>query len=450
MGSTRTIRREALDMERSTAKPSAVCLHLSELTRVAGLMTESGVKQRTVAIGRVTRRASLPRVLTGLQFGTCHLVARLDETGRPLLVGRFGGNQCSWYTATPELDLPTGGTAIRSPWHGRLTATAHGQQLVVEGASADGGEMSLDGGRASGWTIGRAGSVAIGSPGERTCWVAAFSGTIPSYTFTLDGNRISTGRRGNWTTVTLEADSPLTADQALAVVADATWLLRLAEPQSLTKVALWDVGEHEGVVTFDSIDRAMRHQLVRAPNVGVFLDAASTYWSTASSDDRRVLAAIIDMLLVACESNIETSIAISSAALELAADEWLPSTKGQHDVSKQARDEILEALSQAADHHAPGSEFAARSKEIGGWLFNRTTKERFRQLLDHLGVPADDDGVTQFVNVRNKVVHGGFERLSLPERTRALLFGRWMLSTSILQYVGYRGPTVDWRKLRVD
>lgn len=436
-------------MERSTAKPGTARLHLSELTRVAGFMTESGVKRRTVAIGRVTSRASLPRVLTGLRFGTCHLVARLDETGRPLLVGRFGGNQCSWYAETPELGLPMEGKVIRSPWHGRLTAIANGRPLIVEGASADGGEMSLDDGRPSGWTIGRAGSVAIGSPGERTRWVAGFSGTIPPYTFTLDGHRISTSRRGNWTTTTLDADSPLTADQALAVVSDVTWLLRLAEPRALTRVALWDAGEQEGVVTFDSIDRAMRHELVPARNVGVFLGAASNYWSAASSDDRRVLAALIDMLLVACESNIETSIAISSSALELAADEWLPSTKGQHDVSKQARAEILEALSQAADHHAPGSEFATRSKEIGGWLFNRTTKERFRQLLDHLGVPADDDGVTKFVNVRNKVVHGGFQKLSLPVRTRALLFGRWMLSTSILRQVGYRGPIVDWRTLRV-
>lgn len=432
------------------SKPHTARLYLSELTRAAGVTFDRGVTLRSLSIGRVTHRASLARVLAGLRFGTCHVVARLDRSGRPLLVGAFGGNECSWYIDVPEVALPLDGTAIRAPWHGRLTAIAHGRPTAIEGASADDGETVFDAGGPTGWTVGRAGAVTVGNPDARARWVAAFSGTIPEHTFALDGHRISTGRSGNWTTATLDANPPLTVDQASAVLADATWLLRLAEPRSLARVALWDVGEHEGIVTFDSIDRAMRHELIPPRHVGAFLDAAATHWSAASPDDRRVLAAIIDMLLVACESNLETSIAISSSALELAADEWLPSTKGQHDVSTQARAEILEALSQAAAHHASGSEFAARAKEIGGWLFNRTTKERFRQLLDHLGVPADDEGVTQFVNVRNKVVHGGFQKLSLPVRTRAFLFGRWMLGTCILRRVGHAGAIVDWRRLRVD
>lgn len=437
-------------MEGRTAKPNTARLYLSELTRAAGTTLDRGVALRSLAIGRVNRHASLARVLAGLRFGTCHLVARLDGSGRPLLVGAFGGNECSWYVEVPELALPLDVEVIRAPWHGRLSAIADGRPLVIEGASADDGETVFDTGGPTGWTVGRAGAATVGDPDARVCWIAAFSGPIPEHTFTLDGHRISTRRSSSWTTVTLDADPPLAVDQASAVVADVTWLLRLAEPRRSTKVALWDAGEHEGVVTFDSIDRAMRHELIPPRHVGAFLDAAAAHWSAASPDDRRVLAAIIDMLLVACESNIETSIAISSSALELAAYEWLPSTKGQHDVSKEARGEILDALSLAATQHASGSEFAARAKEIGDWLFNRTTKERFRQLLDHLGVPADDDGVTQFVNVRNKVVHGGFQKLSLPVRTRAFLFGRWMLSTCILRRVGYAGAIVDWRGLRVD
>lgn len=437
-------------MDSADAKPNTMRLYVSELARAVAVALDRGVQPCAVAIGRTTRLASVPRVLAGLRFGTCHVAAGLDGSDRSVLVGAFGGNECSWYVDAPELSLPLDAQVIRAPWLGRLTAIANGRPIVIDGASADDGETAVDAGGPSGWTVGRAGTVTVGVSGERNRWVAAYLGTIPEHTFTLDGHRLSTGRSRTWSTVTLDAMAPLGVDEAAAVLADATWLLRLAEPRPLTRVALWDAGEHEGVVAFDSIDRAMRHELVPSQHVAALLDAAAARWTAASSDDRRVLVAIIDMLLVACQSNLETSIAISSSALELAADEWLPAAKGQHDVSKQARTEILEALTQAASLHASESEFAARAKEIGGWLFNRTTKERFRQLLDHLGVPADDPGVNQFVNVRNKVVHGGFQKLDLPVRTQAFLFGQWMLSTCILRRIGYAGAIVDWRKLRVD
>jgi hypothetical protein len=366
-----------------------------------------------------------------------------------LLVGAFGGNECRLVRQRARDFLPLDAQVIRAPWQGRLSATANGRPIIIDQASVDDGETAVDAGGPSGWTVGRAGAVAVGSPRTRERWIAAYTGTIPEHTFTLDGHQLSTGHNRSWSTVTLDASGLLAVDDAAAVVADAAWLLRLAHPRPLTKVALWDAGENEGVVTFDSIDRAMRHELVPSQHVGSFLDAAAAQWTTASPEDRRVLAAIIDMLLVVCESNIETSIAISSSALELAADEWFPTTKGQHYVSKQARAEILEALSKAAIQHAPGSEFAARAKEIGGWLFNRTTKERFRQLLDHLGVPADDPGVIQFVNVRNKVVHGGLPGAQ-PVRPNAGVPVRSVDAQHLHpRRVGYTGAIIDWRRLRV-
>jgi hypothetical protein len=184
-------------------------------------------------------------------------------------------------------------------------------------------------------------------------------------------------------------------------------------------------------------------------NTCVFLDAAIGTLSQLPEDQRKILRVLIDMLLIACEPDLETSIAMASSALELASEEWLPSSSNEHHVAKAARHAIRQALIDSANMHAPRTEFAADAVNIARFMFKRSAKTRFGALLTHLGIAADDDGIAQFVNMRNKVVHGGFQKRPLEDRIRALLFGRWMLASCITRYLGYKGPTRDWRKLKV-
>jgi hypothetical protein len=190
------------------------------------------------------------------------------------------------------------------------------------------------------------------------------------------------------------------------------------------------------------------HELVAEGDVPDFLDAAMATLSNLDMEQRKILNVLIDMLLVACESNLETSIAMASSALELASEEWLPKGAVKQDVEKPARKAIRKALVDAAQKHAPGTQFAENAANIAGYIFNSPAKARFRALLTQLDIE-HDDGVDEFVNTRNRVVHGGFQNRPLNERIRALLFGRWMLATCIVRYLGYSGPLIDWRDLEV-
>jgi hypothetical protein len=428
-------------------KPSDLRLWAGEIRRLLATSRSHSVAE--IAIGRA-QRASVPRLLKGLRYGTCHVVVQVPQYDAGVLVGRFAADECSWYAPIPEMNLPSEVVWQAGQWRGELECSLRGRRLVIGDASIDDGNAWNTIAGFEGWSTGRAGEVAVGEMHPRAHWVTAVDGgAFDIGPLQIDNHQLTLSRRQHGNLIGLSANAPVDAHSAYAIVEDILWLLRLALPTTIEPIAMWDASKTSGLAKFDPVVRSINHQLVPEPDVAEFLGHAAQRWSQASDDEREVVRLVIDMLLVACNANLETSIAVCSAALELIADEWLPKVKGQYAVPKPARDAIKAVFVAATQFHAPGTDFAAEVKQIGTWLFNRTAKQRFKETLGFLGIAPDDAGVNQFVNMRNRVVHGGYQQEARAARIRAMLFGRWMLSTCIVRRLGHVGQLLDWRNLAV-
>lgn len=401
---------------------------------------------RTVAVGRVTR-VRLPAMLLGLRAGTCHLTARTVGTREELLIGRLAEDECSWYMPTSVLPFAlTAGGVSRGLHVDTMDATFAGVQLNVVSQGQPASVSRSDG---SGWARGRVSEVAIGDGAARETWIAAAVGAcFNPMAVDIDGHRLmlSKDQSGNCL-AELNTTSPVNARSAQKVFDDVAWILRLATRDHFSIDATWDARGSEGVVRFDTISRSLSHDLLDPEAVSPYLRAAAASWTTRSGYERQLLRILIDMLLVACSGNLETSIVLTAAALELIAEEWLPTSKRASEVPKPQRDLIAAGFGLLTSVYAPNSELAKEAKNRIRHIFGLTAKQKFRELLSHLNITPDDEGVRTFVNMRNLVVHGGFQKRSREERITAMLFGRWMLSTCLLRGLEYSGNNHDWRLL---
>lgn len=435
--------------ERQRPRESRLWLH--ELIRVLDRAVRDPRRRTGVAVGRVRARHTVPKVLCGLRAGTCHLVCELDDQRAGVLIGRLGPSPLAWHAEVPEAFLPSTDEAWRAgAWHGPLGLHSGELHVEIDRCYVDDDDLVIHEGVGSGWTRGHAGDIRLGEPGVKSNWIVLLEGQgLAEHSFELDGHRLAlrSATRRHGPRIELQTATPVEALDAAAIVYDVLPLLRLTTAVQLEVVATWSSDETTGVASFDSRLRSLRHELIPETGTRAFLDAAVARLSELTADERKVLQVLIDMLMVACEPDLETSIAMASSALELASEEWLPKSASHHEVEKPARDAIRQAFVDAAAAHAAGTEFASDAKDVAQHLFQRPAKVRFRALLAHLGIPSDDDGVVQFVKMRNKVVHGGFQKRPVDERIRALLFGRWMLSNCIARYLGYTGRITDWRNL---
>jgi len=398
---------------------------------------------RSMSIGRARVRRDLRRVLRGLHHGTCHLAA--EASSGTFVVGRVDGAGCSWFADFPEtgLDRPAG--VYRSgEWSGTLSGR-HGRHQVGVKSSLSDGKWTEEGG----WSAGEVSHIHIGEDRARTRWLVAVTGLeFEAHDVTLDAATLAISRldRTGESVVEVRTAEPIGWARAVEHVATLRWLVQLAQRTPMVQVAVW-AGDHgEGAVTFGALNRSLDRPLVEEGDAADFVRTAAATWTTWSEPDRVVARAVIDGLLIATASNLEASIALTASSIELLIDEWIPGLAVEFSVAESVRDPIKRALVRASHTYARGSEFDDSVSETASRLFNRTAKKRFAATLVHYDLDLDEDGVKRFVNVRNKVVHGGFQLLTRDERFEASEFGRWMLSACIARRLGHMSPIVDRRR----
>jgi hypothetical protein len=226
----------------------------------------------------------------------------------------------------------------------------------------------------------------------------------------VDGCKFKGAAQDGHPCLRIISDVPLRSGEATERFVDVIPLLRLAAPQAVSAGVIWSAAGDAGRVSFGNVSRLISPPLIAASDRTGFLAAAGVAYDAMNADKREAIRILIDMYAVASGPDLEPSIFLAAAAMELAGHTWLSKS----------------------------------------WLKTHPRASvRFAELLTRAGVAFDQKQVDEFARIRNKVAHGDFRGLDLDVKIEARFYGRWLLAATILAQLGYTGPWEDPRKFRI-
>lgn len=242
-----------------------------------------------------------------------------------------------------------------------------------------------------------------------------------------------------------------------------TWLMSLHAGRMVVPGGIWHPEKPLGYLP------DLGRRLISPPNRQVsahaplvtYLQPAAEAWTAADDTKRQTLRIAMAIRLSEGQTELEVAIAITSFALEMLVEQLFGETDTDDPAEAAAavstygltgpqKNNIKAALEQAITDNAPaGSDYVRDIGMIKGRLFWRTAKDKIGRMLRHYGIAFDEEELGQFIDVRNKVIHGSPGEFQVEDKVKAMLFGQAMLTQSVLAELGWSGETYDERQGRL-